>query len=146
MITTLLMTLEGSVPEVSRCVNVDDSMDLGTLAQVIDAAFGFSGAATHLYTTGAGELRQVFTEAPGAGESDETAQTVSKFTELTYIYDPTANWNIHVEVLGYSQLDTPAAGRRCRWKVRGCRWRRQRVSHSASPPPAGRPRGRRRGI
>lgn len=107
MITTLLMTLEGSVPEVSRCVNVDDSMDLGTLAQVIDAAFGFSGAATHLYTTGAGELRQVFTEAPGAGESDETAQTVSKFTELTYIYDPTANWNIHVEVLGYSQLDGP---------------------------------------
>lgn len=107
MITTLLMTLEGSAPEVSRCVNVDDSMDLGTLAQVIDAAFGFSGAATHLYTTGAGELRRVFTETPGARESDETELTVQGISELTYIYDPTANWNIHVEVLGYSQLDGP---------------------------------------
>ena len=55
MIVTLLMTLEGSLPEVSRCINVDDSMDLGSLSQVIDAAFGFSGAATHLYATGSGQ-------------------------------------------------------------------------------------------
>lgn len=107
MITTLLMTLEGSRPEVSRCVNVEDSMDLGTLSQVIDAAFGFSGAATHLYSSGTGEFRQVYSETPGAGESDEATLTVAKFTEITYIYDPTANWNVRVEALGYSQLDGP---------------------------------------
>lgn len=107
MIVTLLMTLEGSNPEVSRCVNVDDSLDLSHLAEVIDAAFGFSGAASHLFITGPEKLRQVFSESPGAGETDESDVFVSKFTEMTYIYDPTANWNIRVEVLGPSELGGP---------------------------------------
>lgn len=107
MIVTLLMTLEGSLPEISRCVNVDDSMDLGELSQVIDAAFGFSGAATHLYATGSGEFRHIFAEIPSAGESDETELIVAKISEITYIYDPTANWTVQVAVLGESQLDGP---------------------------------------
>ncbi|MEH0147902.1 hypothetical protein V6D40_09575 [Corynebacterium sp. Q4381] len=107
MIVTLLMTLEGSNPEVSRCVNVDDSLDLTQLAEVIDAAFGFSGAASHLFITGSGKFRQVFSESPGAGEADESEVFVSKFTDITYIYDPTANWNIRVEALGPSELGGP---------------------------------------
>ena len=107
MIVTLLMTLEGSLPEISRCVNVDDSMDLGELSQVIDAAFGFSGAATHLYATGSGEFRHIFAEIPSAGESDETELTVARISEITYISDPTANWTVQVAVLGESQLDGP---------------------------------------
>lgn len=107
MIVTLLLTLEGSDPEVSRCVNVDDSMDLSQLAQVIDAAFGFSGAASHLYVTGDGKFRQVFSEMPGPDEAQESEVMVHKITEITYIYDPTANWNIRVQVLGETQLDGP---------------------------------------
>lgn len=107
MIVTLLMTLEGSNPEVSRCVNVDDSLDLSQLAEVIDAAFGFSGAASHLFITGSGKFRQVFSESPGAGEADESEVFVSKFTDISYIYDPTANWNIKVESLGPSELGGP---------------------------------------
>lgn len=107
MIVTLLMTLEGSDPEVSRCVNVDDSLNLTQLAEVIDAAFGFSGAASHVFTTGSGKFRQVFSESPGAGEADESDVLVSKFTDITYIYDPTANWNIRVEALGASELGGP---------------------------------------
>ncbi len=107
MIVTLLMTLEGSLPEVSRCINVDDSMDLGSLSQVIDAAFGFSGAATHLYATGSGQYRQLFAELPGADESDESELIVRDVSQITYIYDPTANWNISIEVLGESELEGP---------------------------------------
>lgn len=107
MIVTLLMTLEGSNPEITRCVNVDDSLDLTQLAGVIDAAFGFSGAASHLFITGSDTFRQVFSESPGAGEADERDVAVSKFTEITYIYDPTANWNIRVEALGPSELGGP---------------------------------------
>ena len=43
MIVSLLMTIEGSQPKVSRLVNVENSMHLGALSHVIDAAFGFSG-------------------------------------------------------------------------------------------------------
>ena len=107
MIVTLLMTLEGSLPEVSRCINVDDSMDLGSLSQVIDAAFGFSGAATHLYATGSGQYRQLFTELPGADEANELELMVSDISQIAYIYDPTANWNINIEVLGESELEGP---------------------------------------
>lgn len=107
MIVTLLMTLEGSSPEISRCVNVDDSLDLGQLAEVIDAAFGFSGAASHVFAMGSGTVRQVFSESPGAGESGESDVRVSAVSEITYIYDPTANWNIRVESLGPSELGGP---------------------------------------
>ncbi|QYH19046.1 hypothetical protein JKI95_07060 [Corynebacterium aquatimens] len=107
MIVTLLMSLEDANPEITRCVNVEDSMDLGQLSEVINAAFGFSGAATHLYVTKSGKTRQVYAEVPSAGEGDEVDMTVAKLREITYIYDPTANWNVHVEVLGYSQLDGP---------------------------------------
>lgn len=104
---TLLMTLEDAVPEVSRCINVDDGLDLGQLSAVIDAAFGFSGAATHLFVSGRGEFRQVYAEIPADGELDETDLTVAAIGEMTYIYDPAANWNIHIEVIGASQLDGP---------------------------------------
>lgn len=110
MITTLLMTLEGAEPEVTRCVNVDDSLHLGVLSQVVDAAFGFSGAASHLWATGDGPTRRVYSESPGAGEGDEAELTVADLsagTTITYIYDPAANWNIHIALLGHSRLDGP---------------------------------------
>ena len=108
MILTVLMSLEGANPEISRCVNVDAAMHLGQLSAVIDAAFGFSGAATHLYTTtGEGGQRTLYTEMPGPGELDESGVTVGDITTMTYIYDPAANWNIAIEVLGQTQLDGP---------------------------------------
>lgn len=107
MIVTVLMSLEGANPEISRCVNVDTSMHLGQLSAVIDAAFGFSGAATHLYTVGEGGFRKLYTENPGPEELDEAELSVGDISEMTYIYDPAANWNIAVEVLGQTQLDGP---------------------------------------
>ena len=107
MNVTVLLSLEGADPEISRCVNVDSAMHLGHLSAVIDAAFGFSGAATHLYTQGEGGFRKLYTAHPGPGELSETAITVGDITPMTYIYDPTANWNIAVELLGPTQLDAP---------------------------------------
>lgn len=107
MILSLLMTLEGSDPEVSRLVNVEAGMHLGQLSQVIDAAFGFSGAAIHFYASGSDDLRKVYAETPSGEEEDETALTVGELGDITYIYDPSANWTIHVEVIGETQLDGP---------------------------------------
>ncbi len=104
------MTVEGSQPTMARLINVDDSMNLRELAHVIDAAFGFSGAASHVYTSagGAGGTpRAVYTSFPGAGEGSENDVTVERMGAMTYVYDPSANWNIHVEVLGLSRLDGP---------------------------------------
>ncbi|SDS74550.1 IS1096 element passenger TnpR family protein [Corynebacterium timonense] len=109
MIVSLLVTVEKSEPLMSRLVNVDDSMNLGELSQVIDAAFGFSGAASHLYMgperRGAG--REVLSATPGPGERAEEEVRVADIKEMTYVYDPSANWNITVEVLGSSHLDGP---------------------------------------
>lgn len=107
MNVTVLLSLEGADPEISRCVNVDSAMHLGHLSAVIDAAFGFSGAATHLYTQGEGGFRKLYTAHPGPGELSETSLTVGDITPMTYIYDPAANWNIAVELLGPTQLDSP---------------------------------------
>ncbi len=109
MIVSLLMTVEKSQPLISRLVNVEDSMHLGELSQVIDAAFGFSGAESHLYMgpAAAGTQREVLTAAPGPGERPENEATVAQMREITYVYDPNADWNIHVEVLGSSRLDGP---------------------------------------
>ncbi|MDY5785340.1 IS1096 element passenger TnpR family protein [Corynebacterium sp.] len=109
MIVSLLATVEKSQPVMSRLVNVEDSMNLGELSQVIDAAFGFSGAATHLYMGPAreGTQREVLSATPGAGERNEKDVTISQIGHATYVYDPSANWNIHVEVLGRSHLDGP---------------------------------------
>ena len=49
MTVSVLMIVEGASPEISRCVNVEETMTLGELAQIIDASLGFTGAATHLY-------------------------------------------------------------------------------------------------
>ena len=107
MNVTVLLSLEGADPEISRCVNVDSAMHLGHLSAVIDAAFGFSGAATHLYTQGEGGFRKLYTAHPGPGELSETSLSVGEITPMTYIYDPAANWNIAVELLGPTQLDSP---------------------------------------
>ena len=107
MIVSLLMTIEGSQPVISRLVNVEDSMDLGALAHVIDAAFGFSGGESHMYMSAGTGTRQVFTTQPSGGERAETELTVATMEPMTYVYDPAANWNIHVEVLGTSRLDGP---------------------------------------
>ena len=109
MIVSLLMTVEKSLPLMSRLVNVEDSMHLGELSQVIDAAFGFSGAASHLYMGPAGTTskRDVLTASPGPGERSEDQVTVAQIKEMTYVYDPSADWNIHLKVLGSSRLDGP---------------------------------------
>ncbi|AWB84926.1 IS1096 element passenger TnpR family protein [Corynebacterium liangguodongii] len=107
MIVSLLMAVEGAEPAISRVVNVDDSMDLGMLAHVIDAAFGFSGGESHVYMA-AGEGRShVIATHPSADEFSEADITVARMEPMTYVYDPSANWNIHVEVLGTSRLDGP---------------------------------------
>ena len=108
MNVTVLLSLEGADPEISRCVNVDSAMHLGHLSAVIDAAFGFSGDAMHFFTQGEGAFRKVYTASPGLDELDEADVTVGDITTMTYIYDPTANWNIAVEVLGQTQLDAPS--------------------------------------
>lgn len=82
-------------------------MTLGELATVIDAALGFSGAATHLFVSQQGTTRDVFTETPTMDERDEQDLTVSEMPPMTYVYDPSAAWNIEVEVLGPSQLEGP---------------------------------------
>lgn len=109
MIVSLLMTVEKSEPLMSRLVNVEDSMHLGELSQVIDAAFGFSGAASHLYMGQGreGAPREVLSATPGPGERAEEQVAVSQIKQVTYVYDPSADWNIHVEVLGSSRLDGP---------------------------------------
>lgn len=107
MIISLLMTIEGSQPVISRLVNVEDSMHLGALSHVIDAAFGFSGGESHMYMTAGAGPRDVITANPSEDERAETEVTVAGMPPTTYVYDPSANWNIHVEVLGTSRLDGP---------------------------------------
>lgn len=107
MTVSVLMVVEGSSPEISRCINVEETLKLGELAQLIDAALGFSGAATHLFVGKAGVTREVYAEVPALNEHDEDELTVAEMEPMTYVYDPAANWNIHVEVLGQSQLDGP---------------------------------------
>ncbi|MBA1836601.1 hypothetical protein GC584_03990 [Corynebacterium sp. zg912] len=107
MTVSVLMIVEGASPEISRCVNVEETMTLGELAQIIDAALGFTGAATHLYVGQEGAQRSVYTEVPGSGEHHEDELTVAEMRPMTYVYDPAANWNIHVEVLGPSNIEGP---------------------------------------
>lgn len=107
MIVSLLMTIEGSQPVISRLVNVEDSMDLGALSHVIDAAFGFTGGESHMYMSAGSGVREVITNNPSAGERAESDITVATMKTMTYVYDPSANWNILVEVLGTSRLDGP---------------------------------------
>lgn len=108
MILTLLMSLEGSRPEISRLVNVEDDVRLDEFAPVIDAAFGFSGAADHLYMGTADGEPVLFTANPSSGERDETAFTLGDIDAMTYVYDPSANWNIKMEILGITDIDTPS--------------------------------------
>ena len=68
MIVTMLFTVEGARPEISRCVNVESDLDLSRLAQIIDASLGFSGAAGHLFIHQDETKREVFAENPGPGE------------------------------------------------------------------------------
>ncbi len=107
MTLSVLMVVEGTSPEISRCLNVDEATTLGELAQMIDAALGFSGAATHLFVGKHGTTREVYAEVPGPSELDEEDLTVAQMEPMTYVYDPSANWNVHVEVLGKSHIDGP---------------------------------------
>ena len=107
MTVSVLMFVEGTSPEISRCVNVEETMTLGELSQIIDASLGFTGAATHLYVSQEGTQRSVFTAVPGPGEHQENELTVAEMRPMTYVYDPAANWNIHVEVLGPSNIEGP---------------------------------------
>ena len=107
MTVSVLMFVEGTSPEISRCVNVEETMTLGELSQIIDASLGFTGAATHLYVSQEGAQRSVYTAAPGPGEHQEDELTVAEMRPMTYVYDPAANWNIHVEVLGPSNIEGP---------------------------------------
>lgn len=108
MIITLLMTLEGSRPEISRLVNVEDDVRLDEFAPVIDAAFGFSGAAGHLYMGASGGEPVLFSGNPSDGECAETDCTLGDIDAMTYVYDPSANWNIKLEILGVTDIDTPS--------------------------------------
>ena len=99
MIITMLFTVEGSQPEISRCVNVEPHIDLSRLAQIIDASLGFSGVAGHLFIHQEGEHsadNEVYAENPGAGERSMTSMTVGEMPPMLYVYDPAANWNVHV--------------------------------------------------
>ncbi|MCG7236679.1 MULTISPECIES: plasmid pRiA4b ORF-3 family protein [Corynebacterium] len=107
MTVSVLMIVEGTSPEISRCVNVEETMTLGELSQIIDASLGFTGAATHLYVSQEGTQRSVFTAAPGPGEHPESELTVAEMRPMNYVYDPAANWNVHVEVLGPSNIEGP---------------------------------------
>lgn len=107
MIVSLMMTVEGSRPEMSRLINVEGSMDLADLSPIIDAAFGFSGLAKHFYMANVDGKSQVYSEWPSTGEFDEEQLTVAEMPLMTYVYDPSANWNIQVERLGVSEIDGP---------------------------------------
>lgn len=107
MPVSVLITVEGTSPEISRCINVEQDMTLGEFAQVIDASLGFSGASSHLFVGTHGTRRQVYAENPGAGEDHEDTITVGEMEPMTYIYDAAADWSIHVEVLGPSHIEGP---------------------------------------
>ena len=108
MILTLLMSLEGSRPEISRLINVEDDVHLGEFAPVIDAAFGFSGAAAHLYMGNADGEPVLFSAHPSNGERDETEVSLGDIDAMTYVYDTSANWNIKLEILGVTDIDSPS--------------------------------------
>ena len=50
---------------------------------------------------------EVYAENPGAGERSMTSMTVGEMLPMLYVYDPAANWNVHVRRLGESQLEGP---------------------------------------
>lgn len=107
MIVTMLFTVEGARPEISRCVNVESHLDLSRLAQIIDASLGFSGAAGHLFIHHDEAKREVFAENPGPGERSMASLTVGEMPPLLYVYDPAANWNVTVRRIGQSSLEGP---------------------------------------
>ncbi|WP_018296817.1 IS1096 element passenger TnpR family protein [Corynebacterium lubricantis] len=107
MIVSLLITVEGSKPEVSRLLNVEDSTNLGELANIIEAAFGFSGMATHMYMDSTGPTRHVYAPHPIEGEIAETSVTLAEIGPTTYVYDSGANWNLAIVPLGQSDIDGP---------------------------------------
>lgn len=108
MILTLLMSLEGSRPEISRLINIDDDVTLGEFAPVVDASFGFSGAATHLYMGTVEEETVLFSANPSGDERDEAEVLLGDIDTMTYVYDPSANWNIRLELLGVTDIDSPS--------------------------------------
>ena len=108
MILTLLMTMEGSRPEISRLINVEDDIHLGEFAPIIDAAFGFTGTASHLYMGSTGGETAVFSANPSGGEHQESEFTLGDIDAMTYVYDPAANWNIKLEILGVSDIESPS--------------------------------------
>lgn len=107
MIVTMLFTVEGARPEISRCVNVESDLDLSRLAQIIDASLGFSGAAGHLFIHQDETKREVFAENPGPGERSMSSMQVGDMPPLLYVYDPAANWNVNVRRIGQSGLEGP---------------------------------------
>ncbi|MHA2790157.1 IS1096 element passenger TnpR family protein [Corynebacterium sp. S7] len=107
MIVSLLITVEGSKPEMSRLLNVEDSTNLGELANIIEAAFGFSGMATHMYMDSTGPTRHVYAPQPSLGEIAEDSVTVAEIGPTTYVYDSGANWNLAIVPLGQSDIDGP---------------------------------------
>lgn len=108
MILTVLMTLEGSSPEMSRLLNVEGDVHLHEFAPLIDAAFGFSGTADHLYMRDSDGERTLFSPTPTDGEEDESMISLGDIDVLTYVYDPAASWTIRLETLGVTEMDTPS--------------------------------------
>ena len=86
MTVSVLMVVEGASPEISRCINVEETLKLGELALLIDAALGFSGASTHLFVgknAEVGATREVFAEVPSLNERDEDEITVGEMEPMT---------------------------------------------------------------
>ncbi|GAB3080412.1 IS1096 element passenger TnpR family protein [Corynebacterium aquatimens] len=107
MIVSVLMTIEGSRPEISRLVNLEGTTDLSELSPIIDAAFGFSGVAKHFYMANVGGKNQVYSSWPSTGELDEEHVTIADMPPMTYVYDPSANWNVHIERFGTAEVEGP---------------------------------------
>lgn len=108
MIVSLVMTVDGSRPEISRVLNVEDDIDLCGLSALIDAAFGFSGTSEHVFISTTDGSRTLYTHEPSGDERNEHELTVADAPGLTYVYDPAASWSISIELLGTSEMDMPS--------------------------------------
>nr|VDG61894.1 Plasmid pRiA4b ORF-3-like protein [Streptococcus thermophilus] len=108
MIITLSMTVLGSRPEITRVLNVEDTIDLSGMAALIDAAFGFSGTSDHFFASEDGGTRTLYTDEPTDGELSEHTLTVADIGGMTYFYDPAATWAVDIDVLGTSEIDMPS--------------------------------------
>ena len=108
MIVTLSMTVQGSRPEITRVLNVEDAIDLSGMAALIDAAFGFSGTSDHFFASEDGGSRTLYTDEPTDGELSEHTLTVADIDGMTYFYDPAATWAVSIDVLGTTDVDMPS--------------------------------------